>query len=290
MVGRQGLNGVMDRPDTILDDLRSEIDEIDESMHDLIIRRTAIVENIAAAKGEQAASGMRPGREAEILRRLVTRHSGPFPKGSLVRIWREIISAVTAMQGPYSVAVYADEDGGLWDLTRDYFGTCTGIATRTARRDVVGGVADGTVTHGVLPYPPEEDTGPWWAGLWSPDAPRVVLKLPFAGPGNARGRGNGALVIARVAPEPTGDDRSLIMIEMREQRRRAVFAEMLGRAGLEGRLVCAAADGNLQYLVEAAGFLERDDPRLARLIDDDGVERLQMIGAYPVPLSEPARP
>lgn len=275
----------MDQPKGKLDDLRREIDEIDSALHDLIMRRAKIVENIAAAKGEQAASGMRPGREAEILRRLAARHRGPFPRESLVRIWREIISAVTAMQGPYNVAVFDGEEGGLWDLSRDYFGSCTEISACSARRDVVGRVADGTVTHGVLPYPPEEDERPWWAGLWSPDAPRIVLRLPFAGIGNARGRKAQALVIARIAPQPTGDDRSLIMIETTEERRRVVFAEMLELAGLEGRLVCASRDGSLHYLVEVQGFVEGGDGRLKRLLEQERVERARIIGAYPTPLS-----
>jgi chorismate mutase-like protein len=273
----------MDQQEGNLDDLRGAIDEIDTALHDLIMRRAAIVENIAAAKGEQAASGMRPGREAEILRRLLARHRGPFPRGSLVRIWREIISAVTAMQGPYNVAIYADDGGGLWDLSRDYFGSCTELSTCAARRDVVGGVADGTVTHGVLPYPLEEDDRPWWAGLWSPDAPRVVLRLPFCGSGNARTRNAPALVIARVAPEPTDEDRTLILIETAQEKRRPVFAEMLGRAGLKGQLVCASTDGSLHYLVEVEGFLDIGDERLRGLLEEGGVERVQIIGAFPVP-------
>jgi len=276
----------MDQKEGKLDDLRGAIDEVDTALHDLIMRRAAIVENIAAAKGRQAASGMRPGREAEILRRLLARHSGQFPRGSLVRVWREIISAVTAMQGPYSIAIYADDSGGLWDLSRDYFGSCTELSTRSARRDVVGGVADGTVTHGVLPYPPEEDDRPWWSGLWSPQAPRVVLRLPFCGSGNARGRNAQALVIARVAPEPTGDDRSLIMIETAEEKRRPTFAEMLGRVGLKGQLICASRDGSLHYLVETDGFLEAGDERIRNLREEAGVERVQIIGAYPVPMSD----
>ncbi len=275
----------MDKPKGKLDDLRREIDEIDTALHDLVMRRAAIVENIAAAKGVQAASGMRPGREAEILRRLAARHRGPFPRDSLIRIWREIISAVTAMQGPYNVAVFESEEGDLWDLSRDYFGSCTELATYSARRDVVGGVAEGRVTHGVLPYPPEEDDRPWWSGLWSPEAPQIVLRLPFAGVGNARKKNAQALVIARVPPQPTGDDRSLVMIETAEERRRVVFAEMLKRAGLEGRLVCAARDGSLHYLLEVQGFLEGGDGRLKRLLQQDNVERARIIGAYPVPLS-----
>jgi len=279
----------MDHREGNLDDLRGAIDEIDTVMHDLIMRRAAIVEEIAAAKGEQAASGMRPGREAEILRRLLARHHGPFPQGSLVRIWREIISAVTAMQGPYSVAVYADDNGGLWDLSRDYFGSCTVLSTRAGRRDVIGDVAGGAVTHGVLPYPQDEDDHPWWAGLWSPGAPRVVLRLPFCGSGNARGRNAQALVIARVAPEPTGEDRTLIIIETAEERRRPTFAEMLGRVDLQGRLVCASTAGSPHYLVEVDGFLEPGDGRLRGLLEEAGVERLQIIGAYPVPLSGVSR-
>jgi chorismate mutase-like protein len=276
----------MDRPQGNLDDLRGEIDEIDTALHDLIMRRAAIVENIAAAKGEQAASGMRPAREAEILRRLVARHAGPFPRASLVRIWREIISAVTRMQGPYNVAVFDDEVGGLWDLSRDYFGSCTEISTRSARRDVVGGVADGAATHGVLPYPSEEEDRPWWAGLWSPDAPRIVLRLPFAGVGNARGRDTQALVIARIAPEPTGEDRSLLMIECGQETRRAVLADMLDRTGLQAQKVCSSGNGTPQYLVEVEGFLVSAEERLGRLMEEPNVERARIIGAYPVPLSE----
>ncbi|UCH72995.1 MAG: chorismate mutase, partial [Rhodospirillales bacterium] len=155
---------------------------------------------------------------------------------------------------------------------------------------VVGGVADGTVTHGVLPYPLDEDDRPWWAGLWSGEAPRIVMRLPFLQGGNARGRDTRALMIARVAPEPTGDDRTLILIESAEQRRRAVFAEMVAQIGLEGRLVSAATDGSLQYLVEVADFLDQDDKRLDALRQLDHVVRAQVIGAYPVPLAEtPAR-
>lgn len=267
-----------------LDDLRREIDEIDTAMHDLIMRRTAIVEQVSEIKGGQADSGMRPGREAAILRRLSARHEGSFPRGSLVRIWREIIAALTAIQGPYSVAVFADDSDGLWDMTRDHFGSYTALSACTTRREVVAGVAAGHWTHGVLPYPAEIDDRPWWAGLWSLDAPRVVLRLPFVEPGNVRDRRASALVIARVAPEKSGDDRSLLLIETRAEVRRPVIGEMLASAALEGEFLCVADDGTNQYLAEAAGFVEPDDERLGALMEQKNVERARVIGAYPVPL------
>lgn len=274
----------MEKTKPNLDDLRREIDEIDTSLHDLIMRRAAIVEQVAEAKGPQADSGMRPGREAVILRRLAARHKGHFGRGSVLRIWREIIASVTAMQGPYSVGVFADDSDGLWDLARDHFGSYTALSGCATRREVVAGVAGGRTTHGVLPYPAETDDRPWWAGLWSAEAPRVVLRLPFAEPGNVRGRGVSALAIARVAPEASGDDRSLLLLEMAAEVRRPVIGEMLAAAGLEGKIVCAATGGMTQYLAEAAGFVEGNDSRLTALAKQENVERVRVIGAYPAPL------
>lgn len=277
----------MTEPTGKLDDLRREIDEIDAKLHDLIMRRAAIVEQVAAAKGQQADSGMRPGREAEILRRLAVRHEGPFPRGSVMRIWREIIASLTAMQGPYNIAVFADEDHGLWDLSRDHFGSHTSISLDASRRSIVSKVANGAATHGILPWPADEDDRPWWSGLWSSDAPRIVVRLPFSDPGNVRGEDVQALVIARVAPEKTGDDRSLLLMEIGEEQRRARFAEMLAQSGMEGSLVCAATDGSRQCLLEVGGFVEDGDPRLAKLMAHDNVERVRVVGAYPVPLPAP---
>jgi len=275
----------MEKTKPNLDDLRREIDEIDTSLHDLIMRRAAIVEQVAEAKGPQADSGMRPGREAAILRRLAARHQGHFGRGSLLRIWREIIATLTAMQGPYSVAVFADDADGLWDLTRDHFGSYTELSGCATRREVLTGVAGGSWTHGVLPYPAESDERPWWAGLWSGAAPRVVLRLPFVEPGNVRGRGVSALVIARVPPEASGDDRTLLLLETTAEVRRPVIGEMLAKAGLVGEIVCAADDGSNQYLAEAAGFLESDDSRLAALVKQGNIERVRVVGAYPAPLA-----
>jgi chorismate mutase len=276
----------MEKTKPNLEDLRREIDDIDDSMHELILRRAAIVEQVAEAKGPQNDSAMRPGREAVILRRLAAQHRGPFVRGSLLRIWREIIATLTAMQGPYKVAVFSDDGEGLWDLARDHFGSYTPLSVCATRREVVAGVADGSWTHGILPYPADEDERPWWAGLWSTDAPRVVSRLPFIEPGNVRGDGVQALVIARVPPEQSGDDRSLLLLETSVEVRRPVIGEMLAAAGIKGEILCSAADGTQQYLAEASGFLDMDDRSLAELAKQEKVERVCVIGAYPTPLGD----
>ena len=58
----------MDKTNKDLDDLRREIDEIDEGIHDLLMRRTGVARRIGGIKG--AGPSLRPAREAEVLRRL----------------------------------------------------------------------------------------------------------------------------------------------------------------------------------------------------------------------------
>src|SRR3546814_13849335 len=84
-----------------LDDLRREIDEIDDAIHDLLMRRTELARQIGRAKG-QGAVFMRPGREARVLRRLVARHTRPFPQPVVTRLWREITSVLPRPPRPFS--------------------------------------------------------------------------------------------------------------------------------------------------------------------------------------------
>ena len=89
--------------------LRREIDAIDDSLHDLIIERTRVVERVREAKKGDKIK-IRPAREAEILYRLMARHSGTFPKRELSRMWREMIVATLRFEGPFSVSVFVSED------------------------------------------------------------------------------------------------------------------------------------------------------------------------------------
>ena len=73
--------------------LRDEIDAIDRNLHELIMRRTEVVEGVRAAK-EGAKVMIRPSREAKILYRLMAEHKGGFPKRELARIWRELCGRI----------------------------------------------------------------------------------------------------------------------------------------------------------------------------------------------------
>ena len=190
-----------------LDHVRREIDDIDTQLHDLIMRRTEIVEQVRRIKVDDAVK-IRPAREAEIAYRLLARHRGAFPRRELLRIWRELIVATLSFEGPFGVAVLADERRpGLWDLARDQYGSHVPLTLHPSRRSVVDAVRRQEATVGVLPWPEERDEAePWWRYLLSTadDAPRVIARLPFAGPPNGRGDDLDALVICPVGQAPAG--------------------------------------------------------------------------------------
>ncbi len=276
-----------------LSELRRQIDEIDSAMHDLIMRRTKIVQEIAAEKGSNASAFHLPGREAEVVRRIVRRHRGAFPKAALVQIWREMISALIGLQGPFAVAVYAPPDRlAYWDLARDHYGRLTPIVGHASTGQVVSAVTEGAASIGILPMPEQDDADPWWRALVGndPKLPRVVGRLPF-GAGSSRGGPREALMIGLGAPGSTGHDRSLLVIEtMREISRSALKATLTG-LGFEPVLLQAwrepsGSDRRL-YLIEIAGFSDLEDPRLPRLIEEhrEDVAQVWRIGGYAVALT-----
>ncbi len=292
--------GLMLPPRTPLDDLRRDIDQIDDAIHDLLMRRAAVVERIGAAKGTPGqAVYLRPGREAAILRRLMARHSGSFPAKVVVRIWREMITALTRLQGPFAVAVYAPEDKrGFWDVARDHYGSVVPMTAVNTPAAALRAVSDGTATVGVVPYPAEDDSDPWWRFLVSADAnrPRVVARLPFGGRGNARGENRDALAIAIASHEPTGDDRTLLSIEIGGDLSRGRLKDMLDACGLPPVGFCtwyAPGAGSMSgpsiHLVEIADFVDHADPRLTALVERSGdiPVRVNMVGGYAVPLNLP---
>ena len=81
-----------------LDSLRRQIDALDDRMQDLLIGARRAGRGDRRPEARRQFAPFRPGREAQILRRLVARHRGRFPRPALVRIWREILSGTVAMQ------------------------------------------------------------------------------------------------------------------------------------------------------------------------------------------------
>ena len=278
----------MTEPGRSLSELRGDIDRIDTAIHDQLMARAALVEEIARAKGETGAI-LRPGREAKIIRRLLARHQGSFPKPALARIWREIISASISLQGPFTVALReADLEHNLGALARAHFGTVVPLSGQRSEGAAIQAVMEGRATAALLPLPGSGEGEPWWRFLAHPQAntPRVIARLPFFGP--ALSPGHEALVLAQAPQEESGDDRSLLLLETGEELSRAALNKRLEQAGFarQQQGLWDETAGRRLHLVEVEGFVDADDPRLRRLgLADDGLFlQRHVAGAFARPL------
>ncbi|HEY6715048.1 MAG TPA: chorismate mutase [Reyranella sp.] len=278
----------MDSPS--LDSLRQQIDVIDGELHAMIRHRADLVDRISAAK-PPGGLALRPGREARVMRQRLATHQGPFPSAALYRMWREMMCAFTLMQTPdLKIAICRPADQpGYWDLARDHFGCQIPFVANDTPAQVLAAVRANPSTLGVVPTPIESDTTPWWPLLAGRDAtlPNVVARLPFLDMPNARARGISAFVLARMEPEDSGDDRTLISVEATTGLSRNRIAGALAKVGLPAftSALDQLADGVHHYLVELPGVLADGDERLRELGTALELKsgRVAAIGAYAVP-------
>lgn len=270
-------------PDHALSALRGEIDSIDDALHDLVMRRAAVVARLAASRVKGDASSLRPGREARILRRLLARHAGALPPSALVRLWREILGASNAMQGAFLVAL-PEGDAALEKAARSRFGAMAKPHYAAGPEAALALLAAGSVQAAALPVPAEAGAGAWWTGL---DAPRlqVVSRLPFyAVEGLPR-----AMVVTRDGPDPSDDDRSLLRLVLDagglpNGAANAVGAVLRGVGFVDRSVLLHGQQDSVLALAEVDGAVAEDDPRLSALAGRSPVNRAQPLGFYATPV------
>src|ERR1700730_9368203 len=216
-------------PDT-LDELRFEIDRIDAALHFLLMERGKIIHRLIEAKARQGGgSAFRPGREAEMMRRLVSRHKGLLPLDTVEGIWRIIISTFTFVQSNYSV--HTDISGGdaaMRDCCRFHFGFTVPYVTHQGAARVIEAVARSGGDLGMVGA--RGAAGPWWRGLGPPDAPKIIARLPFVErPDHPAGMP--VFVIAQPLAEAAARD--VVLYDVTIAHGASDLARSLGPRGLE---------------------------------------------------------
>ena len=270
--------------------LRAELDRLDDALHDLVMHRAEVVGQVAAS-GAKGRVALRPGREAAILRRLLARHAGRFPRSGVVRVWRELIASMTALQGPFSIAVCdPDPHGAYAAAAHEHFGALVPMHVHRTPAQAIGEVGAGRAAAAVLPLPSEGEApaAAWWTALLHRDGPRihVTARLPFWSPRPDGAPKAQALVASAVPPDPSGDDRSLLGLEVALDASCDRLAQALAAAGFEPGATILRRDPGAAVahaLAEVAGFVADGDPRAAAL--RGALRPPVVLGAYAVPIA-----
>ena len=238
-------------PAKVLGALRVEIDRIDAQMHGLLMERGLIIDRLIEIKARQGGgSAFRPGREAEMMRRIAERHRGLLPLDTVEGIWRIIIATFTYVQSNYSV--HADISGGdaaIRDSARFHFGFTVPYITHHGATGVIAAVAKAVGDLGMFRVDGGVSSGAWWRSLAPPDAPKIIARLPFVErPDHPAGMP--VFVIARPLNEAAATDVAIYSIGI-DRWNEALPAALAG-AGAE--IIGNAADGvGLSLMLSAPG-------------------------------------
>lgn len=137
-----------------LTEIRQQIDEIDEKIQTLVMKRAELAIQVAEAKRreEEKPVFFRPEREAEVLQRVIQRNAkGRLPNEVLTRLFKEIMSACLALQNPLKIAFLGPIGTYSQAATLKYFGhQIEPLATQTID-EVFRQVETGHAHYGVVP-------------------------------------------------------------------------------------------------------------------------------------------
>lgn len=162
-----------------LQDLRKEIDSIDQQVHNLLMQRGDIIDRLISVKQTQeVGSAFRPAREADMMRRLAQRHRGILPLDTVESIWRVIISTFTYVQAPFSL--HADlslGESAMRDSARFHFGFTVPFVSHFNAPAAVDAVANSKGDLALVPA--TSSRTPWWLALEAEGAPKIIARLPF---------------------------------------------------------------------------------------------------------------
>ena len=240
-----------------LESVRERIDAIDGELLRLLDERAELARAVAAAKRAEAGQatpgfGLRPGREAAILRRLLAEPRRAASPALIIRVWRELMGESLRRQGPFHLSVWGGRDPARTvELARLRFGAAPALSlVETPEAAIVAARAVGGV--GVLAL--DAGTG-WWGRLLAEPRVKVFAALPCL---NAWGA-QGALAVADVEVEPTGADDTFWVTD--SPRLAPALVEALSREGLAAERI---GEGGGLKLFGLAGYVQADDARLAR--------------------------
>ncbi len=139
--------------DKKLQSLRDRIDKLDQQIQALINERGEVAQEVARLKestGKDTAF-YRPEREAQVLRDILARNTGPIPNEEMARLFREIMSVCLALEMPMTIGYLGPEGTFTQAAALKHFGHSVQTVPLGAIDDVFREVESGSAHYGVVP-------------------------------------------------------------------------------------------------------------------------------------------
>ncbi len=188
--------------------LRKQIDAIDDEIIALLKKRSQVVTKVGNIKTKNGASNIiRPGREAVMLRRIISHAKDTkFSPQALASLWRIIISASGLIEQDIKVILHQpSQDNSTEMMVRDYYGSFIKIEKFKKLDEVFSKVSKNKSSIGIL----NTRTKSWWLPFLKYPKLKCFAAIPFITKESYIIPP--LLAFGHVAPEPSGDDSSLFL-------------------------------------------------------------------------------
>jgi len=136
-----------------LEELRQNIDKLDDEVLELLNRRASLAQEVAKVKikTEGKAEFYRPEREARVLKKIMQHNKGPLTNNQVAALFREIMSACLALEKPVSVAYLGPEGTFTQAAAAKHFGKFADIHPLNSIASVFREVETQGAQYGVVP-------------------------------------------------------------------------------------------------------------------------------------------
>jgi chorismate mutase/prephenate dehydratase len=133
------------------DDLRRQIDALDEELLTLLNRRQSLAQAIGKIKNQEGTRTLDFRREEEVVAHILHLNPGPLSPTGLRNIFREIFSASREIQAPLGVAFLGPEATFSHLAALKKFGYASRFGPMATIQEVFGEVEKGKFHYGVVP-------------------------------------------------------------------------------------------------------------------------------------------
>lgn len=134
-----------------IESLRVRIDEINQKLLSLLSLRASLASEIGRLKHSGGGEVYLPGRERQVIDKMVAENPGPLSAAQVGAIYTEIISACRALEHPLRVAYLGPEHTYSHDAARAQFGSSAEFAPQASVAAVFQSIESGRVDFGVVP-------------------------------------------------------------------------------------------------------------------------------------------
>ncbi len=257
-----------------LEAIRREIDGLDDAMLSLVAERLKLADKLAQMKTQASGVPIRPGREINLLRRLIAAAPAPMERELVVEIWRTLMAAALRRQRVIDVVIGGgrSDPARLFDIARRHFGARVRIKDLGEPQAALQKVTESPDTVvAVTTWPAAPGVGAWWPALSEQRFQKlhIIAGLSVLG---AASEPPDAAVFAATDPEEAGDDVSILMAFDPHHR----LQRALNDAGFTGKEFARAEP---RVLVRVEGYIGPNDPRAAAMTRS-GLDSVRVLGSY----------